>query len=315
VSARADEGPHGGLVIDKPTGPTSHDVVGRVRRLLGTRRVGHAGTLDPMASGVLVVLVGEATKLSSYLTLHDKRYRARVEFGVATTTLDADGETIETAAVPAWLMAELDSIREEAAEMPPSIVRALAAERARQRQLPPAHSAIKIAGRRSYDLARRGAEVILEERDVSVIALDVIGAGVGPQPHLDLDLKVSKGYYVRSLARDIGTALGVPAHLSALRRLESGPFSLEAAVRIGEGVGSAGLARALLDVADLAQRALPVSRLTAVGVTAARAGKRLTAADFEAPPPSGRSAWLDPTGRLVAIGIDRDGYAVERGFN
>src|SRR5262245_61174668 len=131
----------GGVLIDKPTGPTSHDAVARVRRALGTRRVGHAGPLDPVASGLLAVLVREATKLAPYFSEHDKRYRARVVLGVGTTTLDADGEVTERGSLPAALAERTEA--------------ALAEERARTKQIPPAHSAIKVSGTRSYALARK----------------------------------------------------------------------------------------------------------------------------------------------------------------
>ncbi|HTN87108.1 MAG TPA: tRNA pseudouridine(55) synthase TruB, partial [Sorangium sp.] len=156
--------PEGVLVIDKPRGPTSHDVVARLRRALGVKRIGHAGTLDPMASGVLVVLVGEATKLAPYLTAQDKRYTARVALGVGTDTLDADGDVTAAAPLPAWLDAELAALAAASgppgdaalAALAPRIAAALDAERARRAQTPPAYSAIKVAGQRSYALARAG---------------------------------------------------------------------------------------------------------------------------------------------------------------
>lgn len=312
--------PSGVIVVDKPAGPTSHDVVGLVRRALRTKRVGHAGTLDPMASGVLVILAGEATKLGPYVTAHEKRYRARVAFGRATDTLDAAGAIVAEAEVPPALRAEI-------AAPGARIEAALAAERARTAQVPPAYSAIHVDGKRSYDLARAGAEVALEPRAVEVRALQVVAGEapdvrvpMGPQaapspglPFVDLDLAVSKGYYVRSLARDLGEHLGVPAHLAALRRTESGPFTLARAVPIDAGAFGKGrpappdLAAALLagltPLDDAARSALPAARLTAAGTLRTRRGQRLSEADFSGLPPAhAPSAWFDPDGRLVAVG-------------
>jgi len=202
---------HGVLVVDKPGGMTSHDVVARARRLFGTRAVGHAGTLDPMATGVLVLLFGEACKLSAYLTGQDKTYSAGVRFGSATDSLDADGRVTEERTLPAgWLARE-------------TLDRALAVERARTLQVPPAVSAISEGGRRAYQRVRAGETVELAPRPVRVARLELLewsDAGV------DVELEVSKGYYVRAFARDLGATLGVPAHLGRLRRLTSGAFSL-----------------------------------------------------------------------------------------
>jgi tRNA pseudouridine55 synthase len=298
--------PTGVVVVDKPQGPTSHDVVGRVRRMLGTRRVGHAGTLDPMARGVLVILVGEATKLGPYLTAHDKGYLATVAFGSATDTLDAEGRVTRTAEVPAWL-------REELAALPAVGARlgeALAAEAARTEQVPPAYSAISVDGRRSYDRARAGEDVELAPRTVEVRALRILEGAAPvpapvpvpvPDPWLVLELEVSKGYYVRSLARDLGERLGVPAHLRALARTSSGPFHVRDAVRLDAGAEA--LRAGLIPLADAASRALPCGRLTAEGAVRTRQGKRLSALDFvELPPLDQASAWIDPDGRLAAVG-------------
>jgi tRNA pseudouridine55 synthase len=271
-------------------------VVARIRRLLGTRRVGHAGTLDPMATGVLVVLIGEATKLGSYLTAQEKSYRARVAFGVSTDTLDAEGKATASAEVPAWLADELTQ-----SEGGPRIQAALASERERREQVPPAYSAIQVDGERSYDRARAGEAVDLSPRAVAVSALTIVGSSPLPEAYLDLELTVSKGYYVRSLARDLGAALGVPAHLAALRRLASGPHALARAVSLD--AGAAVLASAIVPLARAAAEALPCAVLTAQGAVRARQGKRLVLDDFrEAPPLGPRSAWLDEDGRLIAIG-------------
>ncbi len=311
---------HGVLVVDKPEGWTSHDVVGRARKLLGTRRIGHAGTLDPMATGVLVLLVGEATKLGPYLTADDKCYDARVSFGVATDTLDREGAPIARAEPPAWLREELAAIaRGEAATR---IEAALEQERARTLQKPPAWSAIKVDGRRSYARARAGEEVDLEERSVAVRSL--LARSAAPEaeaPSLDLSLSVSKGYYVRSLARDLGNALGVPAHLSLLRRTRSGSFSLDVAILLEQGAHA--LESALVPLVRAASLALPLARLTNEGALKARQGKRLHASDFEELASSaGPAAWLSAEGALVAIGTseieeapgERSCFRILRGF-
>jgi tRNA pseudouridine55 synthase len=293
---RAEE-PEGVVAVDKPSGMTSHDVVARARRILGTRRIGHAGTLDPMATGVLVLLVGEATKLGPYLTAHEKRYEARVAFGRATDTLDAEGATVASAEVPGWLLAEIGAA---APEGRPRLAAALEAEIARASQVPPAYSAIQVDGRRSYDRARAGEEVDLAPRPVAVRDLRLLRGGVPELPALpfvDLDVDVSKGYYVRALARDLGERLGVPAHLAALRRTASGPFTLARAVPLDA------LRSALQPLAAAAAEALPVGGLTAEGAVRVRQGKGLVPADFASLPPLGdASVWLDPDGRPVAIG-------------
>jgi tRNA pseudouridine55 synthase len=303
----------GVAVVDKPVGPTSHDVVGRSRRLLGTRRVGHAGTLDPMASGVLVILAGEATKLASYLTAHDKRYEARVAFGLATDTLDAEGSPTRAAEPPAWLREDLARLAEgrDPAEAP-RIFSAIEAERARTAQTPPAFSAIQVGGVRSYDRARAGEAVELDDRPVEVRSLRVIGASAeGDGPYVDLEVAVSKGYYVRSLARDLGDRLGVPAHLARLRRTASGPFTLEEAVALDDL-----RPERLVSLDASARRALPTGTLAPSGELRARRGQRLAEADFLHVPPIGPpSAWLDGEGRLVALGTRQaDGFTLLRGF-
>jgi tRNA pseudouridine55 synthase len=288
--------PHGVLVVDKPPGMSSHDVVAKLRRLLGTRRVGHAGTLDPMATGVLVMLVGEATKLGPYLTAHDKSYRARVAFGRSTDTLDAEGATIASADVPAWLAEDLARPRGGS-----RVEAAIVTERARREQVPPAYSAIQVEGERSYDRARAGESVELAARPVEVRALTIAASSGPPDAFLDLEVHVSKGYYVRSLARDLGEALGVPAHLAALRRRASGPYTLAGAASLEAGPDA--LARAIRPLAEAAAEALPRAVLAPRGVERARHGKPLGLDDFVEPPPLGpSSAWLDVDGRLVAIG-------------
>ncbi len=211
-------GPDGVAVVDKPAGPTSHDVVAQARRVLGTRKVGHAGTLDPDASGVLVLGVGRATRLVRFLVGLPKRYRATVVLGTATSTLDASGEVTGS-----WDMAGigLDDIR-----------RATRALTGPIEQIPPMVSAIRVGGRRLHELAREGVEVERPPRSVEVYSFEV-GPAVGPG-RFPIEVACSSGTYVRSLAADLGRALGGGAHLDELRRLEVGPFGLEGAVSLDE---------------------------------------------------------------------------------
>ena len=354
MSGQGEDAVEGVLVVDKPRGPTSHDVVSRMRRALGTRRIGHAGTLDPMASGVLVILVGEATKLAGYLTAHDKRYVARVALGAGTDTLDAEGEVTETGAIPGWLAGELGALAAvaasekglwaegEVAARAPGIAAAIAGELGRREQVPPAHSAIQVGGQRSYALARAGREVELPARPVEVRALSLRGVTLGSETQgamgamgamdamgamaeIEVEIEVTKGYYVRSLARDLGVRLGVPAHLTALRRTASGAFTIDRA--LSPDAGSEALRAALLPVAEAAAIGLPTARLTEAGARRARQGQRITVADFEAAPPVGAAqeepaaaAWLAPDGGVVAVGSARmEGgeprFSVLRGFS
>jgi len=286
----------GVAVIDKPRGVTSHTVVAQARRLFGRKDIGHAGTLDPMATGVLLLLVGQATKLSGYLTADSKRYAAEICFGRATDTLDADGQT--TAEVE---LAE-STLDADAVE------RAFAAERARTEQTPPAVSAIKVDGVRSYALSRRGEAPELPPRSVQVLELALRELS---SPRLSCELFVSKGYYVRSLARDLGERLGAPAHLSALRRLASGPFRIEQATP-----WPAAERPPLLSLLEAVASVLPVCRIAPEAVLRARQGKLLTAADFsELPSAEGPGAWVTPDDELVAIGSTSGELRVLRGFN
>jgi tRNA pseudouridine55 synthase len=292
-------------VVDKPQGMTSHDVVQRFRRLARTSRVGHAGTLDPMATGVLVVMIGEATKLGPYLTAEDKRYRAELLLGRGTDTLDAEGATTEEAPLPSWWN-EARDMRVEAA---------LVAERARTEQQPPVYSAIKVDGESAHALARRGEAPELAPRPVAVAKLELLETSDAGRLALELD--VSKGYYVRSLARDIGVALGCPAHLTALRRLASGRFRLDDALPLSAFLEEQALVvERLLDLPTAAARPMPVGRLTTDGVSRARQGKRLGDHDFTEPPyGEGPAGWLAPDGSLVAVGRREDGlHVVLRGF-
>ena len=276
------------IVVDKPRGPTSHDIVQRVRKKLGTRDVGHAGTLDPMATGVLVVAVGEATKLIPYLTAGEKTYEATVKLGIATDTLDAEGSETARAEVQSDFSSRLPS--------------ALDVERARTKQVLPAFSAIHSDGERAHKRARRGEAVDLPPRDVSVRSLDVLRIDADC---IHLRLTVSKGYYVRSLARDLAAALGTVGHLTALRRTQSGVFDLSDVSPIASP--------RLIPLETAATRTLPAVELTEIGATNARHGRSVASEDMSSSP-TGPAAWLH-AGALVAIGEIRDGVGqVLRGF-
>ena len=217
------DAPTAGLVIvDKPAGLTSHDVVGRLRRLAHTRRVGHAGTLDPMATGVLVIGVGAATRLLHHLVLADKAYTATVRLGQATTTDDAEGEVTSAASAAA---VEEDAVHAAMRPLTGNI-----------QQVPSSVSAIKIDGERAYKRARAGEAVELPARPVTVVRF-VAREFRRPDPELldvDVEVECSSGTYVRALARDLGAALGVGGHLTALRRTRVGPFDLAAARTLDE---------------------------------------------------------------------------------
>ena len=210
---------HGFLVVDKPAGWTSFDVVARARRLLGERKIGHAGTLDPAATGVLPLAVGSATRVLEFLAVTSKTYRAEVAFGVETDSHDADGR-VTAVASPAALDAE-------------AIVAALPQFRGDILQVPPMHAAIKVNGQRLYELARRGIEIERAPRPLTVHALDLCDWDPTTAT-ATLLIDSSKGFYVRALARDLGQALGVGAHLADLVRLRTGPFTLEDAVTMAE---------------------------------------------------------------------------------
>jgi tRNA pseudouridine55 synthase len=302
--------PSGVLVVDKPRGPTSHDVVARVRRALHTREVGHAGTLDPMATGVLVVAVGEATKLVPWLMAQSKSYEATIALGVETDSLDADGR--ETRRVPTSETLRAALAESRGPHLAPALRAALEVERARRTQVPPAFSAIHTDGERAHERARRGEDVELAPRVVSVHRLDLVASSEEP-PFVAVALDVSKGYYVRSLARDLAAALGTVGHLTALRRMRSGCFVAEEALPLDTPDDE--LAARVEPLARVATRALPVARLTAAGTRHARHGRRVRAADIDAPT-SAPCAWIDETGALVAVGeTDADGSGrILRGF-
>jgi tRNA pseudouridine55 synthase len=206
----------GVLPVDKPEGPTSHDVVAVARRALGERRVGHTGTLDPFASGLLLLCVGRATRLAQFLTDLDKTYEATARLGVTTDTEDREGTELSTS--ERWNEITLQALEAALGDLRGSIL-----------QTPPQFSAKKVGGEVAHRLARRGENVTLEPRSVTVHELDVVGFD---PPDVRFRVRCSRGTYVRSLARDLGEALGVGAHLTRLRRTHVGPFSVGSAVTL-----------------------------------------------------------------------------------
>jgi tRNA pseudouridine55 synthase len=304
-------GPSGVLVIDKPRGPTSHDCVARLRRALGTREVGHAGTLDPMATGVLVAAVGEATKLVPWLVDRAKVYEATIALGVETDTLDAEGkETRRVEPSEALLRALAAS---HSAVVDPLLRAALDAELARTEQVPPVFSAIQQDGVRAHTRARKGEEVQLAPRPVRVSRFEGVVGATNP-PSISLTLEVSKGYYVRAFARDLASHLSTVGHLTALRRTRSGCFGIDEAVTLDSSPET--LRDRLLPLVEVAKRALPVARLSDEGARHARHGRAVPAEDIEAPGP-GPCAWIAPGGELLAVGqIEDNGRGrVLRGFS
>ena len=271
--------PSGILLLDKPQGPTSHDLVGRTRKALGTRKVGHAGTLDPMATGLMILGIESSTRLLTYLVGLDKEYTATIRLGQATDTDDAEGEVTATA--------------DAAGVTDADVVAAIAPLTGEISQVPSTFSAIKVDGRRSYDRARAGEEVELKPRAVTVSAFDVLATRrEGPLVDLDVRIAVSSGTYVRALARDLGAALGVGGHLTALRRTRVGPFD------VADSVGPEGdLAGSLLAPADVARTLFPAMTMDADAARALGQGKRIPASVDDAP----IVAAIGPDGRLVGL--------------
>jgi len=275
------------LLVDKPAGWTSHDVVARIRRVCGTRRVGHAGTLDPMATGVLVLGVGKATKLLTFLVGCDKGYAATVRLGESTVTDDAEGDVVASADAGEVSRAAIDA--------------AVAGLTGAIQQVPSSVSAIKIDGQRSYARVRSGEDVKLAARPVTVsrfAVLDVRSAGTGLD--VDIEVEVSSGTYVRALARDLGSALGVGGHLTALRRTRVGRYAIADAVPL-ESLEPGGPVP-LVSMGDAARAQFALHELTAEEATAVGHGQRIPIAREGEPV----VAALGPDGSLVAM-LDESG--------
>ena len=283
------------LVVDKPVGPTSFDVVTRVKRLVRARKAGHTGTLDPLASGVLVVCLGEAVKLQQWLTDGDKAYEALVAFGTATTTEDAEGEVVA---------------RGDPGPLDAACIRAVLPRFiGLLEQVPPMFSAVRVGGRRLHEAARAGEVVERAPRQVRVDAFDLLELGepAGGLRLARLAVRCGKGTYVRTLAADLGRALGVPAHLAGLRRTAAGSFgiadavSLDQAERLGAAAPEA-IAERVLPLAA-ALRGWPTVPLTAGEARDLGHGKALLLPTV----PEGLCGALDPHGGLLAVCEGRAG--------
>jgi tRNA pseudouridine55 synthase len=286
---------HGVLVVAKPAGPTSHDVVALVRRLAGTRRIGHGGTLDPFASGVLPLFLGGATRVVEYHLGDDKAYRATICFGATSTTDDLDGDLTPVDAPP------VDRATVESA---------LAAMVGVQQQRPPAYSAVQVGGRRAYAMARAGETVELPLRQVTLHALDLLewDAGDPARPIAIVDVRCSAGTYVRAIARDLGERLGSGAYLGALVRAASGPFRLEDAHpldRLRDAAaadGPEGIKRLLLPI-DTGLDAIPAIPLTDAEIRDAAQGRFVRPAAGVIGAEEGVAVrLLDAAGALVGLG-------------
>ena len=268
------------VVVDKPAGITSHDVVARVRRLAGTRKVGHAGTLDPMATGVLLLGVNRATRLLGHLMLTEKAYDSTVRLGAGTSTDDAEGEPGETSST--------EHLRED------DVRSAAGGFVGELEQVPSAVSAIKVDGRRSYDRVRAGEDVELPARTVTVHELLVTGVRrEGPWLDVDVTVRCSSGTYIRAIARDLGSALGVGGHLTRLRRTAVGPFTLADA----HTLDALGDEFALLDISEVARRCFPARDLGAEASRDVGFGRKLEL-DLGAPGPV---AVFAPDGTFQAL--------------
>ncbi|HEY8700258.1 MAG TPA: tRNA pseudouridine(55) synthase TruB [Arthrobacter sp.] len=286
------------VIVDKPQGWTSHDVVGRMRRLAGTRKVGHAGTLDPMATGVLVLGINKATRLLTYIVGTSKTYTATIRLGQSTITDDAEGDVIASASASA--------VGDEA------IRAGVAALTGLIQQVPSSVSAIKVNGERAYARVRSGEEVKLAARPVTIHRFEVHGIRREPGTDvvdLDVTVECSSGTYVRALARDLGDALGVGGHLTALRRTHVGPYSLEQARTLEQ------LAEELkvLEMSQAARALMPNRQLTPEETTEISFGRRIAAGAPAGSPLAATAehpaAAFAPDGTLVALLADSGSFA------
>lgn len=269
------------ITVDKPIGPTSHKVVSVVRSGTGVKKVGHAGTLDPRASGVLVLCLGSATRLSEFLSTASKRYEAVIRFGSSTETYDAEGDFVHvTGAAPS-----LEDIRD-----------LLPAFRGDIEQVPPAYSAIKVKGRKAYEMARSGEDVDLDAREVTIYQLSIIDYN---PPDLTLDIECSAGTYIRSIANDLGEQLSTGAHLANLRRTKAGPFTLDDCIPLTqlEMAIAAGDWQQYIRPAVEALPELPKIMVSGEELTRVTHGNRIPARDVS----SDLACAIGPDGDIVAI--------------
>jgi tRNA pseudouridine55 synthase len=280
----ADTAKSGIVVIDKPAGWTSHQVVAKIRRLAGTRKVGHAGTLDPMATGVLVIGIGKATRLLGYLALTEKAYEATIRLGVSTVSDDAEGEVVATAGAQALTDDQIET--------------ALAGLRGELMQAPSAVSAIKVEGVRSYAKVRSGQGVDLAPRPVTIDRFEVVGRSdleVDGVAVVDLDVVVecSSGTYVRALARDLGSMLGTGGHLTALRRTRVGSFTVEEAQTLED----AERALNIVPLEDVVRSTFATLTVTEMQASYIRNGRRLVGLIL----PDHMTALIDRSGHFLAL--------------
>lgn len=278
------------LLVDKPQGLTSHDVVSRTRKLAGTRKVGHAGTLDPMATGLLILGVNSSTRLLTWVVGLDKEYEATIRLGAATTTDDAEGDETARASAAAVAAITADDIAAGIEALTGAI-----------EQRPSSVSAIKVDGKRAYARVRAGEDVELASRPVTVSAFELLGS-TATDGYLDLAVRVecSSGTYIRALARDLGSGLGVGGHLTSLRRTRIGPFPIGAARPLAD----LDVAAALIPPADAATRLFPRLDVTAAQAVDLGHGKRITldaAGGRAADLPAGPVAAVAPNGHLVGL--------------
>ncbi|GGF25234.1 tRNA pseudouridine(55) synthase TruB [Subtercola lobariae] len=290
-------GPASGiLLIDKPLGLTSHDVVAKTRRAAGTRKVGHAGTLDPLATGLLVLGVNSSTRLLTYVVGLDKEYEATIRLGAGTTTDDAEGELVNIAPPGAVEALTPEAIRDGLTALTGAIL-----------QRPSSVSAVKVDGRRAYARVRLGETVVLDARPVTISAIDLLAdrpaTDASGAPTLDLDVRVtcSSGTYIRAIARDLGEALGVGGHLTALRRTRIGPFTVAQA----QTIENLDPARDVLTPAEVAAHLFTVANLDAQQSADLRNGKKIP---FDGPSKSTIAA-IDPEGSLIGLFEVRGGVA------
>jgi tRNA pseudouridine55 synthase len=280
--------PPGVVIVDKPSGMTSHDVVARVRRIFGTRKVGHAGTLDPMATGVLVLGLERATKLLGHLALERKAYLATIRLGAATTTDDAEGDTLSEV--------DASGVAEDA------VMAGIRALTGPIQQVPSSVSAVKIAGKRAYELVREGHEVALPPRPVVVHRFDVLSLRRAERAtELDVLVDCSSGTYVRALARDLGAGLGVGGHLTDLRRTQVGPFGLRTARTLDQLTEHAELSLSMDEAVSLA---FPRRDVGDDEAAALAHGQRLPLAGLP-----GTYGVFAPDGHVVALAKDEETHA------
>ncbi len=279
---------NGVLPVDKPTGPTSHDVVARARRALGLRRIGHTGTLDPFASGLLLLCLGPATRLAEYLTALPKRYRATMRLGIATDTDDLTGTPLATS--DAWQRLSQADVESALNSQVGTIL-----------QQPPAYSAKRVQGERMYEAARRGEVVERDPVEVTIEAIDLVRVDL---PEVEFDVECGSGTYIRAIARDVGERLGVGGHLTQLRRTAVGAVGLEHALSLDDLVGPEAAAEALLSPTEAVAH-LPAVVLDDEEIQAVRHGRALSTQGDA--PDTEPLALLSPERQLVAIGARREG--------